>query len=149
VLGIASVFSAGYGNVGSSIYYASHCGLVALGGLAAGPGCRRLLFHLYTRLTYAEGNRRTPEAGGSASFARHALVTAPDSWLAGADAQLHRHHFHLAYTIPPYLGFFWEPFKDSAIIGTFASIGIVGFLMAVNVVGIKETIYTERWGNPP
>jgi APA family basic amino acid/polyamine antiporter len=46
-----------------------------------------------------------------------------------------------AYTIPPYLGFFWEPFKDSPVIGTFSSIGIVGFLMLINVVGVKETSF--------
>jgi len=44
-----------------------------------------------------------------------------------------------AYTIPPYLGFFWEPFKDSAIIGTAASMGIVTFLMIINVIGVKQT----------
>jgi APA family basic amino acid/polyamine antiporter len=44
-----------------------------------------------------------------------------------------------AFTIPPYLGFFWEPFKISPVIGTSASIGIVVFLMIINIIGIKET----------
>jgi len=44
-----------------------------------------------------------------------------------------------AYTIPPYLGYFWEPFKASPILGTVTSMGIVVFLMAINVIGVRET----------
>jgi len=43
--------------------------------------------------------------------------------------------------IPPYLGFFWEPFKGSPFVGTLASMGIVFFLMVVNVIGIRETSF--------
>jgi APA family basic amino acid/polyamine antiporter len=46
-----------------------------------------------------------------------------------------------AFTIPPYLGYFWEPFKASPVIGTFTSIGIVFFLMILNVIGIRETSF--------
>jgi hypothetical protein len=61
VLGAPALFATAYGNVGSSIYYA----------LAA------------TAATYAEGTVRYPEAGGSASFARHAfneLVSFGAAW---------------------------------------------------------------------
>ena len=71
VLGVPALFSAGYGNVGSSIYYA--LGLVALVALGATPivlAIAGILF-IFNALTYAEGTAMLPEAGGSASFARH------------------------------------------------------------------------------
>ncbi|HUV75568.1 MAG TPA: APC family permease [Dehalococcoidales bacterium] len=142
VLGVAAVFSAGYGNVGSSIYYA--LGIVALVALGATPlalGIAGVLF-IFTALTYAEGTAALPEAGGSASFARHGFND-----LAGFTAGWALMLSYIvtiaisAFTIPPYLGFFWEPFKDSPIIGTIASMGIVTFLMIINVIGIKETSF--------
>jgi len=142
VLGVAAVFSAGYGNVGSSIYYA--LGIVALVALGATPlalGIAGVLF-IFTALTYAEGTAAFPEAGGSASFARHGFND-----LAGFAAGWALMLSYIvtiaisAFTIPPYLGFFWEPFKDSPIIGTIASMGIVTFLMIINVIGIKETSF--------
>ncbi len=140
VLGIPDLFSAGYGNVGSSIYYA--LGIVALVAMGATPvalGIAGILF-IFTALTYAEGTAMLPEAGGSASFARHGFND-----LAGFTAGWALMLSYIvtisisAFTIPPYLGYFWEPFKDSPIIGTAASIGIVIFLMTINVIGIKET----------
>src|SRR4030067_3398431 len=73
VLGISALFSAGYGNVGSSIYYA--LGIVALVALGAAPivlGIAGILY-IFNALTYAEETARLPEAGGSASFARHSF----------------------------------------------------------------------------
>ncbi len=142
VLGIPAVFSAGYGNVGSSIYYA--LGIVALVAMGATPvalGIAGILF-IFTALTYAEGTAALPEAGGSASFARHGFNDL-FGFIAGWALML-SYIVTIAisaYTIPPYLGYFWEPFKDSAVIGTLASIGIVAFLMILNVVGIKETSF--------
>ncbi len=144
VLGIPAVFSAGYGNVGSSIYYA--LGIVALVAMGATPvalGIAGVLF-IFTALTYAEGTAALPEAGGSASFARHGFND-----LAGFIAGWALMLSYIvtisisAFTIPPYLGFFWEPFKDSAVIGTLASMAIVFFLMALNVIGIKETSFVN------
>lgn len=142
VLGVSAVFSAGYGNVGSSIYYA--LGIVALVSMGATPvalGIAGVLF-IFTALTYAEGSAMLPEAGGSASFARHGFNNFI-GFVAGWALML-SYIVTIsisAFTIPPYLGFFWEPFKDSAFIGTLASIGIVVFLMGINVVGIKETSF--------
>jgi APA family basic amino acid/polyamine antiporter len=142
VLGIPAVFSAGYGNVGSSIYYA--LGIVALVAMGATPvalGIAGVLF-IFTALTYAEGTAALPEAGGSASFARHAF-----GGMAGFIAGWALMLSYIvtisisAFTIPPYLGFFWEPFKDSPFIGTLASMGIVFFLMILNVIGIRETSF--------
>ncbi len=142
VLGIPAVFSAGYGNVGSSIYYA--LGIVALVAMGATPialGVAGILF-IFTALTYAEGTASLPEAGGSASFARHAFGDMAGFMAGWALMLSYIVTISIsAFTIPPYLGFFWEPFKDSAVIGTFSSIGIVAFLMLVNVVGVKETSF--------
>jgi len=140
VLGIPAVFSAGYGNVGSSIYYA--LGIVALVAAGATPvalGIAGILF-IFTALTYAEGTAMFPEAGGSASFARHGFNNA--AGFAAGWALMLSYIVTIsisAYTIPPYLGFFWEPFKDSFVIGTTTSMGIVLFLMTINIIGVKET----------
>ena len=60
VLGVPALFSAGYGNVGSSIYYA--LGIVALVAMGATPvalGFAGILF-IFTALTYAEGTAMLP-----------------------------------------------------------------------------------------
>jgi APA family basic amino acid/polyamine antiporter len=142
VLGIPAVFSAGYGNVGSSIYYA--LGIVAMVALGATPlalGIAGVLF-IFTALTYAEGTAALPEAGGSASFARHGFGNTV-GFVAGWALML-SYIVTIsisAYTIPPYLGFFWEPFKTSPVIGTLTSVLIVFFLMFINVIGIRETSF--------
>ena len=140
VLGIAAVFSAGYGNVGSSIYYA--LGIVALVAIGATPialGIAGILF-IFTALTYAEGTAMFPEAGGSATFARHGFNNTA-GFIAGWALML-SYIVTIAisaYTIPPYLGYFWVPFKESPIIGTALSMGIVLFLMTINIIGVRET----------
>jgi len=139
ILGVPALFSAGYGNVGSSIYYA--LGIVALVAMGATPivlGIAGILF-IFTALTYAEGTAMLPEAGGSSSFARHGFND-----LAGFVAGWALMLSYIvtisisAYTIPPYLGYFWEGLKIDPIAGTATSMGIVIFLMVINVIGIKE-----------
>ena len=106
VLGVPALFSAGYGNVGSSIYYA--LGMVALVAIGATPlalGIAGVLF-IFTALTYAEGTAMLPEAGGSASFARHAFNDTT-GFVAGWALML-SYIVTIsisAYTIPPYLGY--------------------------------------------
>ncbi len=140
VLGVAAVFSAGYGNVGSSIYYA--LGIVSLAAMGATPlalGIAGILF-VFTALTYAEGTAMFPEAGGSASFARHGFNDFV-SFLAGWALML-SYVVTIsisAFTIPPYLGYFWAPLKESPIVGTSAAIVIILFLMTMNIIGIRET----------
>jgi APA family basic amino acid/polyamine antiporter len=140
VLGVPALFSAGYGNVGSSIYYA--LGIVVLIALGATPivlGIAGILF-IFTALTYAEGTAMLPEAGGSASFARHGFNDVAGFAVGWALMLSYIVTISIsAFTIPPYLGFFWEPFKASPVLGTVTSMGIVVFLMAINVIGIKET----------
>src|SRR5437879_9578946 len=73
VLGTPALFATAYGNVGSSIYYA----LGVTAGIALGltPVVFMIsgLIFAATAATYAEGTVLFPEAGGSSSFARHAL----------------------------------------------------------------------------
>jgi len=144
MLGVPALFSAGYGNVGSSIYYA--LGIVALVAAGATPvvlGIAGILF-IFTALTYAEGTAMLPEAGGSASFARHSFGD-----LGGFTAGWALMLSYIvtisisAFTIPPYLGYFWEPFKESATLGTVTSMGIILFLMTINVLGVKETSFVN------
>lgn len=141
VLGVPGLWATGYGDVGSSIYYA--LGIVALVAMGATPvvlGIAGIIF-VFNALTYAEGVSTFPEAGGSSSFARHGfneLIGFIAGW-----ALVFSYVVTIAissFTIPSYLGYFWEPFKQSQVLGVALSIGIVLFLTALNVLGIRESI---------
>ena len=142
VLGVPGLFSAGYGNVGSSIYYA--LGIVALIAMGATPIVLAIagIFFIFTALTYAEGTAMLPEAGGSASFARRGfgdLAGFVSGW-----ALMLSYIVTIAisaFVIPPYLGYFWPVLKESAFVSTTVSMGIIFFLMIINVVGVKETSF--------
>jgi APA family basic amino acid/polyamine antiporter len=138
VLGAPALFATAYGNVGSSIYYA--LGLVA--GIAL--GLTPLVFIISglifaaTAATYAEGTVRYPEAGGSASFARHAfneLVSFGAAW-----AQMLNYVITIAISVifvPHYLSIFWAPLKTNPwdiIVG----IGLTWLLVGINIVGVRE-----------
>ena len=144
VLTVPALYSAGYGNVGSSIYYA--LGVVALVALGATPialFAAGILF-VFTALTYSEGATMYPEAGGSASFARHGFNE--HVGFAAGWALLLSYIVTIsisAFTISPYLGHFWEPLKTDPWIGTLFSIGIVIFLMGLNVLGVRETAFVN------
>jgi basic amino acid/polyamine antiporter, APA family len=138
VLGTPALFATAYGNVGSSIYYA--LGLTAFYALGLTP----LVFvaagivFAATAATYAEGTARFPEAGGSASFSRHAfdeLVSFTAGW-----AQMLVYVVTVAvsaFFVPHYLSIFWEPLRENPwdIVG--GAIVIV-VLVALNVVGVQE-----------
>src|ERR1044071_913914 len=139
VHGVGALFSAAYGNVGSSIYYALGVtaafalGLTPLAFVIAG------LIFMATAATYAEATVMFPEAGGSASFARHAfneLISFFAAW-----GQMLNYIITVAisaFFVPHYLGVFWAPLRDSPgdIIG---GIVIVGLLSAINIVGVRES----------
>ena len=138
VLGVPALFSAGYGNVGSSIYYA--LGVIALVAFGATPIVLAIagVLYIFNALTYAEGTSMFPEAGGSASFARHGFNDT--TGFAAGWALMLSYIVTVAisaYTIPPYLGYFWPSLKDP-VIGTVFSMGVILFLMMLNVIGIKE-----------
>ena len=138
VLGTPALFATAYGNVGSSIYYA--LGLTAVFALGLTP----LVFVIagvvfaMTAATYAEGTARYPEAGGSASFARHAfdeLVSFVAAW-----AQMLVYIVTVAvsaFFVPHYLSIFWEPLRTNPwdVIG---GVIVIVVLVALNVVGVTE-----------
>ena len=139
VLGVPALFSAGYGDVGSSIYYA--LGIVAIVALGATPIVLAIagLIYIFNALTYAEGGAMIPEAGGSASFARHGISNIV-GFIAGWALMLSYIATMAisAYTIPPYLAYFW-PILDDPAIDTIVAMGIIFFLMVVNVAGVRES----------
>jgi APA family basic amino acid/polyamine antiporter len=139
VLGVPALFSIGYGDVGSSIYYG--LGVVALFALGATPIVLMIagIVYIFNALTYAEGTAMLPEAGGSASFARHGFNDLV-GFIAGWALMLSYIVTMAisAYTIPPYLSHFW-PILDEPAIGTLVSMGIIAFLMLINVLGVRES----------
>jgi len=144
VLTVPALFSVGYGDVGSSIYYA--LGIVALVAVGATPialFAAGLIF-VCNALSYAEGGAMLPEAGGSSSWARHGFNRTV-GFLAGW-ALLLSYIVTIslsAFTIPPYLGYFWEPLKTDPLLGTIVSMGIVLFLMFINIIGVRESSWVN------
>ncbi len=138
VLGTPALFATAYGNVGSSIYYA--LGLTAVYALGLTP----LVFVVAgivfaaTAATYAEGTARYPEAGGSASFSRHAFDEVV-SFVAGW-AQMLVYVVTVAvsaFFVPHYLSVFWEPLNRGPWDVVAGSVVIV-VLVTLNVVGVQE-----------
>ena len=138
VLGAPALFATAYGNVGSSIYYA--LGLTAFYALGLTPVVFVLAGIVFaaTAATYAEGTARFPEAGGSASFARHAFDELV-SFIAGW-AQMLVYVVTVAvsaFFVPHYLSIFWEPLNTNPWDIVVGAIVIV-VLVALNVVGVQE-----------
>src|SRR5438445_5691225 len=114
VLGTPALFATASANVGSSIYYA--LGVTAAFALGLTPLVFVIagIFFTATALTYAEGTVRYPEAGGSASFARHAfneLVSFGAAW-----AQMLNYIITIAisaFFVPHYRSIFWGPLTTS------------------------------------
>lgn len=73
VLGVGSLASVAYGEIGSSLYFA--LGVVALYALGLTPWVLLLvgLIFLLVALSYAEGTAAIPETGGAASLVRRAF----------------------------------------------------------------------------
>lgn len=139
VLRVRDLFAIGYSDVGSSIYYA--LGVTALYALGATPIALALagLAFFCTALTYAEMSAALPEAGGSASFARHAfndLVSFIAGWALLLDYIVTI--AISAFTVGPYLSIFFPPLKDMMLNVPF-SLVVLGVLFLLNVVGIKES----------
>jgi basic amino acid/polyamine antiporter, APA family len=139
VHGVGALFSAAYGNVGSSIYYA--LGVVAVFALGLTPVTFVIagLIFAFTAATYIEATVMYPEAGGSASFARHAfneLVSFFAAW-----GQMLNYIITVAisaFFVPHYLAVFWDPLGHGPgdIIG---GIVLIALLAALNVKGTKES----------
>ncbi|HEX2129667.1 MAG TPA: APC family permease [Solirubrobacterales bacterium] len=139
VHGTGALFSAAYGNVGSSIYYA--LGVVAAFALGLTPLVFLIsgLIFICTAATYAEATVMYPEAGGSSSFARHAfneLVSFFAAW-----GQVLNYVITVAisaFFVPHYLAVLWEPLGEAPG-DVIAGLVLVGLLIAVNVIGSQES----------
>ena len=139
VHGVGALFSAAYGNVGSSIYYA--LGVTAAFALGLTPVAFVIagLIFMATAATYAEATVMYPEAGGSASFARHAfneLVSFIAAW-----GQMLNYIITVAisaFFVPHYLAVFWSPLGDHPgdVLG---GVAVIAFLAALNVKGTQES----------
>src|ERR1700751_4851675 len=139
VLGTPALFSTAYGNVGSSIYYA--LGVVAVYALGLTPIVFLIAGFIFacTAATYPEGPVRSPEAGGSSSFARHAFnetVSFEAAW-----AQMLNYIATIAvsaFFVPHYLSVFWAPLRQNPwdIVG---GIIVIVLLVLLNIVGIEES----------
>lgn len=142
-LGVFDLYSVGFGDVGSSVYYA--LGVTVFYALGAAPIAIffAAIFFACTVLTYSELSASIPEAGGSANFARFAFNDLV-SFIAGW-ALLLAYIMTLsisAYTIGPYLSYFF-PFLKSTVNGipvnVFLTIFLISFLCGLNILGIKES----------
>jgi basic amino acid/polyamine antiporter, APA family len=139
VHGVGALFSAAYGNVGSSIYYA--LGVTAAFALGLTPIAFVVsgLIFAATAATYAEATVMYPEAGGSSSFARHAfneLVSFIAAW-----GQMLNYTITVAisaFFVPHYLAVFWPWLGDSPgdIVGGAALIVV---LALINIRGTEES----------
>ncbi|HEY9854784.1 MAG TPA: universal stress protein [Stenomitos sp.] len=139
-LGIFGLFSIGYGNVGSSIYYA--LGVVAAAALGATPLAFLIagLFFVITAYTYAEGTAMFPESGGSSSFARHGFNEAI-SFIAGWALML---DYIVTIAISAassafYLSYFVPVLKTAHAASAGLAIAIVLVLAVVNIRGARES----------
>ncbi|HEU5141616.1 MAG TPA: APC family permease [Solirubrobacterales bacterium] len=139
VHGVGALFSAAYGNVGSSIYYA--LGVTAAFALGLTPIAFVVsgLIFAATAATYAEATVMYPEAGGSASFARHAfneLVSFVAAW-----GQMLNYVITVAisaYFVPHYLAVFWEPLghgPGDIVAGAL----VIAALALLNIRGSQES----------
>jgi APA family basic amino acid/polyamine antiporter len=158
VLSVGALYSVGYGNVGSSIYYA--LGVTAFFALGATPITLAIagIFFACTALTYAEGaGIIAGKGGGSATFARLAaneLLSFFAGWMLMLDYIVTV--AISAATVPYYLAFFFPGLKDPSsaysiyifdklyVIPPYLLSTIIAFLLIIslvclNVVGIKES----------
>ena len=139
LLGSLALFAIGYGDVGSSIYYA--LGITTFWALGAAPLAIAIagVFFILTVLTYAELSAAIPESGGAQVFARRAFGDVA-SFIAGWALLL---DYILtaaisAYIVPPYLGYFWPVLKTLPGHLTL-TVFILVALGLLNVVGIKQS----------
>jgi basic amino acid/polyamine antiporter, APA family len=139
VHGTGALFSAAYGNVGSSIYYA--LGVTAAFALGLTPIAFVIagVIFMFTASTYTEATVMYPEAGGSSSFARHAfneLASFVAAW-----AQMLNYVITVAisaFFVPHYLSVFW-PSLGHGPGDVIAGIVLVGLLAALNIKGTEES----------
>jgi len=139
VHGVGALFSAAYGNVGSSIYYA--LGVTAAFALGLTPVAFVIsgLIFAATAATYAEATVMYPEAGGSSSFARHAfneMVSFVAAW-----GQMLNYTITVAisaFFVPHYLAVFWPWLGDSPGDIVCGAV-LIAALALLNIRGTEES----------
>jgi APA family basic amino acid/polyamine antiporter len=139
VHGVGALFSAAYGNVGSSIYYA--LGVTAAFALGLTPVAFVIsgLIFAATAASYAEATVMFPEAGGSSSFARHAFnefVSFVAAW-----GQMLNYTITVAisaFFVPHYLAVFW-PWLGHSPGDVIGGAALIVFLAALNIRGTEES----------
>ena len=140
VHGTGALFSAAYGNVGSSIYYA--LGVVALYALGLTPVTFMIagLIFAFTAATYVEATVMYPEAGGSSSFARHAFNELGELLRGlGADAHLHHHGRDLGVLRAALPRGLLGAARPRARPTSSSGSALVAMLAALNVKGTEES----------
>lgn len=140
VLGIPALYSMAYGDVGSSIYYA--LGITAFYALGATPLALAIagIFFVCTTFTYAEGSSMIPESGGSSSYARRGFnefVGFVSGWALLLDYIVTIAISAISAAF--YLSYFFPVIKEVPIISALIGIGIILFLMILNILGAKES----------
>jgi APA family basic amino acid/polyamine antiporter len=140
VVGLGALYSTGYGDVGSSIYYALGITTIYAGGAAFLAIGVAGLFFIATVLSYAELSSAIPEGGGSSLFARRAFG---DGWAFFTGWALLLDYILTlaisAFSVGPYLGYFFPIFKTNPQINvTFTGLLILS-LVILNIVGLKES----------
>lgn len=138
-LGVADLFAVGYGDLGSSIFYA--LGITTLFSLGAAPISLLLagIVFVCTCLTYAEMTASLRASGGSAVFTREAFNDLI-SFIAGWGLLL---DFIVTlaisvFAIAPYLTFLFKGFGDPVLHIGF-SIGLIAVLYYMNYFGAKHS----------
>lgn len=141
LIGVRGLFSIGYADVSSSVYYALGVTILYTMGLAPLALGICSLFFICTVLTYAELSTAIPEPGGSQAFARRAFNDLT-SFIAGW-ALLLDYVITVAisiYTIGPHLAYFDRlsvlglPHGNLLLI-----LALAAGLAAINIVGIRES----------
>jgi len=144
VLTTSDLFAVGYGDVGSSIYYA--LGATALYALGATPIALMVAGAVFicTALTYAEMASTFPEPGGSAAYSRHAfndLVSFVAGWGLLLDYIVTV--AISAFAVPPYLKDILEMIGMTQSLTPFIhcsiAIGVIFFLFFLNLFGVRQS----------
>lgn len=137
-LGVPALFSSGYGNVGSSIYYA--LGVTAVWALGATPLALSLagIFFILTVFTYTEATVAVPEAGGASNFARQGfneLASFITGWgtLLAYTVTISISSFSAVNYLAVFFPIFGNPGAD--VVG---AVVVILALMCLNLIGVEE-----------
>ena len=144
-LRVADLMAFGYGDLGSSIYYA--LGITAIHALSATPLALLIAgaIFLLTALTYAELASMIPDAGGSASYTRKTfndLISFMAGW-----ALLLDYIVTIAissFAIGPYLKYFLPAIIDKGFHLAF-TMGMMIILFLLNGFGTHFSARVSRW----